>query len=264
MALARLFHRRQPDLLDELIDGPVHLWFWWFRRRPECRYSKLHGSQEGAFFHGYFRHYCYLPLVCFCGNVPLLAQLRDAKRDPAAPRWRRSRKSPAPFRTAFARDTHIVWADSGFAREEAALWVCLSPGSCPKSGRCRKRETRKSRRSQAPRDSRFLHTTLKRFNPDSAARVELASIWFGSLRHAFFRTDDGLAVPKVLGVCCICALTPRRTDAERNYVSNILPGGCRRKPRPKTASSTQRLPTKGTTCPCSSPKDCNRNSDRDL
>jgi hypothetical protein len=41
----------------------------------------LHGNQEGAFFHGYYRHYCYLPLYCFCGNVPLLAQLRDAKRD---------------------------------------------------------------------------------------------------------------------------------------------------------------------------------------
>jgi hypothetical protein len=135
--------------------------------------------------------------------VPLLAQLRDAKRDPAAARWRRSRKSPAPFRTAFAQDTHIVWADSGFAREEAALWVCLSPGSCPKSGRCRKRETRKSRRAQTPRDSRFLHTTLKRFNPDSAARVELVSIWFGSLRHAFSRTDDGLG----------CADTSRRFAA---------------------------------------------------
>ena len=41
----------------------------------------LHGNQEGAFFHGYYRNYCYLPLYCFCGNIPLLAQLRDAKRD---------------------------------------------------------------------------------------------------------------------------------------------------------------------------------------
>jgi hypothetical protein len=40
----------------------------------------LHGSQEGAFFNGYYRHYCYLPLYCFCGNIPLLAKLRDCKR----------------------------------------------------------------------------------------------------------------------------------------------------------------------------------------
>jgi hypothetical protein len=41
----------------------------------------LHGSQQGAYFHGYYRHYCYLPLYCFCGNIPLFAKLRDCKRD---------------------------------------------------------------------------------------------------------------------------------------------------------------------------------------
>ncbi len=41
----------------------------------------LQGAQEGAFFHGYDHHYCYLPLYVFCCNVPLLAKLRDCKRD---------------------------------------------------------------------------------------------------------------------------------------------------------------------------------------
>ena len=41
----------------------------------------LHGSQEGAYFHGYYSDYCYLPLYCFCGNIPLLAKLRDCKHD---------------------------------------------------------------------------------------------------------------------------------------------------------------------------------------
>src|SRR5690606_37300472 len=27
----------------------------------------LHGHQEGRFFHGYYRCYCYLPLYIFCG-----------------------------------------------------------------------------------------------------------------------------------------------------------------------------------------------------
>src|ERR1700745_4460803 len=39
--------------------------------------DSLHGRQQGAYFHGYYRHYCYLPLYCFCGNIALLAQLRD-------------------------------------------------------------------------------------------------------------------------------------------------------------------------------------------
>ena len=28
----------------------------------------LYGEQEGRFFHGYYRHYCYLPLYIFCGG----------------------------------------------------------------------------------------------------------------------------------------------------------------------------------------------------
>lgn len=31
----------------------------------------VHGGQEGRFFHGYYGHYCYLPLYCFCGDIPL-------------------------------------------------------------------------------------------------------------------------------------------------------------------------------------------------
>jgi hypothetical protein len=30
--------------------------------------DRLHGSQEGRFFHGYYDHYCYLPLYVFCGE----------------------------------------------------------------------------------------------------------------------------------------------------------------------------------------------------
>ena len=41
----------------------------------------MHGCKERAYFHGYCKSYSYLPLYCFCGNVPLWAQLRDCKRD---------------------------------------------------------------------------------------------------------------------------------------------------------------------------------------
>src|SRR5271165_546623 len=47
---------------------------------PDATDDPLHGSQQGAYFHGYYRHYCYLPLYCFCGNIPLFAKLRDCKR----------------------------------------------------------------------------------------------------------------------------------------------------------------------------------------
>ena len=33
----------------------------------------VHGAQEGRFFHGYYGHYCYLPLYIFCGGHLLCA-----------------------------------------------------------------------------------------------------------------------------------------------------------------------------------------------
>ena len=40
----------------------------------------VHGHQAGRFFHGYYRHYCYLPLYIFCGEQLLCARLRTADR----------------------------------------------------------------------------------------------------------------------------------------------------------------------------------------
>lgn len=83
----------------------------------------LHGAQEGAFFHGYYRHYCYLPLYCFCGTIPLWAQLRDAKRDASAGTVEALFKIVRAIRARFGRRVRIiVRADSGFAREEIMGW----------------------------------------------------------------------------------------------------------------------------------------------
>ena len=38
----------------------------------------VHGNQEGKFFHGYYRCYCYLPLYVTCGDHVLVAKLRTA------------------------------------------------------------------------------------------------------------------------------------------------------------------------------------------
>lgn len=83
----------------------------------------LHGAQEGAFFHGYYRHYCYLPLYGFCGNIPLWTQLRDAKRDASCGTVEALEKIVAAIRRRFGRKVRIiVRADSGFAREEIMRW----------------------------------------------------------------------------------------------------------------------------------------------
>ena len=43
----------------------------------------LHGHQEEKFYHGYYQHYCYLPLYIFCGDHVLCARLRPSSIGPA-------------------------------------------------------------------------------------------------------------------------------------------------------------------------------------
>ncbi len=83
----------------------------------------LHGKQEGAYFNGYYKSYCYLPLYCFCGNIPLWAQLRDCKRDASEGTVPALAKIVAAIRRRFGRQIRIILrGDSGFAREEILFW----------------------------------------------------------------------------------------------------------------------------------------------
>ena len=47
----------------------------------------VHRQQEGRFFHGYYDHYCFLPLYVFCGKQLLVSYLRPSKIDGAKHAW---------------------------------------------------------------------------------------------------------------------------------------------------------------------------------
>ncbi|MEW8200239.1 MAG: IS1380 family transposase, partial [Candidatus Thiodiazotropha endolucinida] len=47
----------------------------------------VHGHQEGCFFHGYYDHYCFLPLYVFCADQLLVSYLRPSKIDGAKHAW---------------------------------------------------------------------------------------------------------------------------------------------------------------------------------
>jgi len=88
----------------------------------------LHGDQEGAYFQGYYRGYCYLPLYCFCGNIPLWAQLRDCKRDASDGTVEALAKIVPIIRKRFGPEVRIiVRGDSGFAREPIMQWIESQP-----------------------------------------------------------------------------------------------------------------------------------------
>lgn len=84
----------------------------------------LHGGQEGRFFHGYYGDYCYLPLYCFCGDIPLWAQLRTSDRDASDGTLEALQKIVAAIRARFGKHAVIVVrADSGFCREPLMAWI---------------------------------------------------------------------------------------------------------------------------------------------
>ena len=81
----------------------------------------LHGQQEGRFFHGYYGHYCYLPLYIFCGEELLCARLRPADIDGAGG-VEELERIVQQIRQAWPEVRIIVRGDSGFCREELMRW----------------------------------------------------------------------------------------------------------------------------------------------
>jgi len=87
----------------------------------------LHGSQEGRFFHGYYRNYCYLPLYAFCGDHLLAAELRPSNIDASAGTVELLERLVGQIRIRWTDVRIIVRGDSGFAREGIMSW-CESNG----------------------------------------------------------------------------------------------------------------------------------------
>ena len=82
----------------------------------------VHGEQEGRFFHGYYGHYCYLPLYIFCGEHLLGARLRVANIDGAAGSVEELARIIGQIRAAWPEVQIIVRGDSGFCREGLMTW----------------------------------------------------------------------------------------------------------------------------------------------
>ena len=82
----------------------------------------LHGHQEGAFFHGYYDCYCYLPLYVFCGRHLLAAKLRRSNIDASAGAREEIARIVAQLRARWPKTEICLRADSGFAREELMAW----------------------------------------------------------------------------------------------------------------------------------------------
>lgn len=82
----------------------------------------LHGHQEGRFFHGYYRCYCYLPLYIFCGEQLLCARLRQANVDGAAGSVEELERIVSQIRARWPKTRIVIRGDSGFCRDSIMSW----------------------------------------------------------------------------------------------------------------------------------------------
>ena len=84
--------------------------------------DEVNGRQEGRFFHGYYGHYCFLPLYITCGGRPLFAQLRPGNSDPAGGVTAPLGRIIARLREEWPWLKILLRADSAYAREEILAW----------------------------------------------------------------------------------------------------------------------------------------------
>ena len=84
--------------------------------------DRLHGHQEGRFFHGYYGHYCYLPLYIFAGEQLLCARLRPANIDAAEGSLEEVQRIVEQLRQVWPEAEILLRANSGFCRDEIMSW----------------------------------------------------------------------------------------------------------------------------------------------
>lgn len=84
--------------------------------------DRLHGNQEGRFYHGYYGGYCYLPLYIFIGEHLVCARLRESNQDASAGALEEVERIVKQLRQTWSDVEIMLRADSGFCREELMSW----------------------------------------------------------------------------------------------------------------------------------------------
>ena len=82
----------------------------------------VHGNQQGRFFHGYYDHYCFLPLYVFCEDQLLVSYLRPSNIDGAKHSWAILALLVKRLRQQWPNVKIIFRGDSGFCRHRMLSW----------------------------------------------------------------------------------------------------------------------------------------------
>ncbi len=83
---------------------------------------ELHGNQEGKFYHGYYRKYCYLPLYITCGEHIVVSLLRPSNIDASKGAKKVVKRVVKQIRRLWPDVEIWIRADSGFCRDKILSW----------------------------------------------------------------------------------------------------------------------------------------------
>ena len=118
-----------PDALRDISRTLIDIFIESFDKAPrelildfDSTDDAVHGKQLGAAFHGYYDHYCFLPLYVFSGNKLLVAYLRPGDSDNARHAWAILSLLVKLLRQAWPDVDIIFRGDSGFCRHQMLNW----------------------------------------------------------------------------------------------------------------------------------------------
>jgi len=127
--LCRLENRADRETAREISTLIVEKFIQSFKDAPkrlvvdfDATDDPVHGQQEGRFFHGYYDHYCFLPLYVFCGSPLLGAYLRPSHIDGARHAWAILSLLVKRLRKQWPSVEIIFRGDSGFCRWRMLRW----------------------------------------------------------------------------------------------------------------------------------------------
>lgn len=84
--------------------------------------DRVHGNQVGGYYHGYYKHECFLPLYVFSGDHLLVGYLRPGWSDGARHAWAILSLLVKRLRQIWP-DVHIIFrGDGAFCRPEMLAW----------------------------------------------------------------------------------------------------------------------------------------------
>ena len=127
--LCRFENRVDPKALWAISEILVEHFIESFKKEPrqlildfDSTDDPVHGRQVGSFFHGYYDHYCFLPLYVFCGTKLLVSYLRPSNIDGAKHAWAILSLLVKRLRQTWPKVKIIFRGDSGFCRHQMLQW----------------------------------------------------------------------------------------------------------------------------------------------